>query len=149
MHMAWARQVCGRLKSDFRYSNEIVYNNFPWPEAPTDKQMEAVRAAAQCLLDTRAAVQALVEGQKPQTLADLYDADVMPVALVKAHKDLDKVVDACYGPAVPGKTKPTFDTDLSRVKFLFERYAALIAAGQMTLNLPKPAKAKRGTRVKR
>ena len=149
MHMAWVRQVCGRLKSDFRYSNEIVYNNFPWPEAPTDKQIEAVRAAAQCLLETRAAIQAPVEGQKPQTLADLYDADVMPVALVKAHKGIDKAVDACYGPATPGKAKPTFDTDLSRVKYLFERYAAVIAAGQMNLNLSDTAKASRGARGKR
>ena len=111
--------------------------------------MEAVRAAAQCLLDTRAAIQAPVEGQKPQTLADLYDADVMPVALVKAHKGVDKAVDACYGPAAPGKARPTFDIDLSRVKYLFERDAAIIAAGQMNLNLSDPAKTKRGTRAKR
>jgi hypothetical protein len=149
MHMAWVRQVCGRLESRYRYSNEIVYNNFPWPEAPTDQQMEAVRAAAQTLLDTRAAIQAPVEGRKPQTLADLYDADVMPVALVKAHKGIDKAVDACYGPVVPGRTKPKFDTDLSRVKYLFERYAAIIGAGQMNLSLSDPAKAKRGTRGKR
>ena len=90
-----------------------------------------------------------MEGQKPQTLADLYDADVMPIALVKAHKGIDKAVDACYGPATPGKAKPTFDTDLSRIKYLFERYAAVIAAGQMNLNLSDTAKASRGARGKR
>lgn len=137
MHMAWVRQVCGRLESRYRYSNEIVYNNFPWPESPTDKQRDAVRAAAQVLLDARAA-------QKGQTLAALYDAEVMPVEIRKAHAAIDKAVDACYGPVAPGKAKPAFDTDLSRVKYLFERYASLIAAGQMTLNLPKPAKPKRG-----
>jgi hypothetical protein len=148
MHMAWVRQVCGRIKSDFRYSNEIVYNNFPWPDANavTDKQKEAVRAAAQALLDTRAALQTPAKGQKPQTLADLYDADVMPAALIKAHKYIDKAVDACY--AASGKPSGGFDTDLSRVKYLFERYASLIAAGQLSLNLPKPAKPKRGAKSK-
>lgn len=136
MHMAWVRQVCGRLESRYRYSNEIVYNNYPWPDEPTEKQRDAVRAAAQALLDSRAA-------QKGQTLAALYDAEVMPVEIRKAHAALDKAVDACYGPVAPGKAKPAFDTDLSRVKYLFERYAALIAAGQMTLNLPKPTKPKR------
>ncbi len=148
MHMAWVRVVCGRIKSDYRYSNEIVYNNFAWPESPGGKQKEAVRAAAQALLDTRAALQTPAPGQKPQTLADLYDADVMPTALVKAHQGLDKAVDACYGPAAPGKTKPTFDSDLSRVKYLFDRYAALIAAGQMTHNLPKLVKAQGGAKAK-
>jgi len=136
MHMAWVRQVCGRLKSDFRYSNEIVYNNFPWPESATDRQTDTVRSAAQALLDARAS-------QKGQSLADLYDVDVMPATLLKAHRDIDKAVDACYGPAASGKAKPTFDTELSRVRYLFERYATLIAAGQMSLNLPRPAKIKR------
>ncbi|CAN5818407.1 class I SAM-dependent DNA methyltransferase [soil metagenome] len=124
MHMAWVRQVCGRIKSDYRYSNEIVYNNFPWPAAPTDKQQAAVRAAAQALLDARAA-------QKGQTLAALYDAEVMPVPIRKAHAALDKAVDLCYRPQ-------PFDTELSRVRFLFERYAELSAAGQ--LNLLGPTK---------
>ncbi len=65
--------------------------------------------------------------------------------LVTTHKGIDKAVDACYGP-VSGRIKPTFDTDLSRVKYLFERYAAIIAAGQMNLNLSGLAKPKRGAR---
>ncbi len=148
MHMAWVRQVCGRLKSDFRYSNEIVYNNFPWPDAGavTDKLKEAVRQAAQALLDTRAALQTPPKGGRPQTLADLYDADVMPTALIKAHKELDKAVDACY--SASGKPSGGFDTDLSRVKYLFERYASLTAAGQLNLLDPTPnsrrGKAKKG-----
>ena len=54
MHMAWMRSVCGRLKSDYQYSNSIVYNNFPWPQAPTDKQKQAIEAAAQGVLEARA-----------------------------------------------------------------------------------------------
>ena len=133
MHMAWVRQVCGRIKSDFRYSNEIVYNNFPWPATATERQIKAVRTATRVLLDARA-------GQGRQSLADLYDAVVMPKELRKAHKALDKSVDACYG-------RRKFDTDLSRVKYLFERYAAILAAGQKPL-LPKPvARKRRRTRL--
>ena len=133
MHMAWMRQVCGQIKSDFRYSNEIVYNNFPWPQEPTPEQMEAVRAAAKQVLDTRAAF-------KHNTLADLYDVDVMPPALLTAHQNLNKAVDACYRPLGSNQKKPKFDTDLSRVRYLFECYAALIAEGQMSLSLRKSAK---------
>lgn len=129
MHMAWVRQVCGRLESRYRYSNEIVYNNFPWPAAPTDKQQAAVRTAAQALLDARAA-------QTGQSLAALYDAEVMPVEIRKAHAALDKAVDLCYRPQ-------PFDTELSRVRFLFERYAQLIAAGQMNLLGPPTKRRKR------
>lgn len=78
MHMTWMRYTCGRMKSDYSYSNSIVYNNFPWPEAPTDKQTAAVEAAAQAVLDARA--------QFPtSSLADLYDPNTMPPVLVKAH----------------------------------------------------------------
>jgi len=80
MHMAFVRQVCGRLKSDYRYSNKLVYNNYPWPENPTDKQRLVVETAAQTVLDVRAAHQA-----KGATLADLYDPIAMPPDLVKAH----------------------------------------------------------------
>jgi hypothetical protein len=134
MHMAWMRQICGRIKSDFRYSNEIVYNNFPWPENPSSKQQAAVGEAAQSVLNERNTLAG-------QTFADLYDSDVMPVGLRKAHATLDKVVDACYG-------RKKFDTDLSRVKFLFKKYAALSAAGQKPLELtdgetPKRSRKKR------
>jgi hypothetical protein len=108
MHMAWMRQVCGRMKSDYQYSAGIVYNNFPWPENPTEKQKQAIEAAAQAVLDARA--------QFPNSsLADLYDPLTMPPALLKAHQHLDKTVDAAYG-------KTNFQTEAQRVAFLFELY---------------------------
>ena len=89
MHNAWMRSVAGRLKSDYRYSKDIVYNNFPWPSSPTAAQREAVEAAAQGVLDARA--------QHPgSSLADLYDPLTMPADLVKAHQALDRAVDRCY-----------------------------------------------------
>lgn len=111
IHMAWVRQVCGRLKSDYRYSASLVYNNFPWPEAPSDKQRAAVEAAAQAVLDARK--------QFPDaTLADLYDPLAMPPALVKAHATLDRAVDLCYRPQ-------PFDNDRQRVEHLFALYEKL------------------------
>ena len=111
MHMAWVRYTCGRLESRYRYSASIVYNNFPWPDEPADKQRAAVEAAAQAVLDARV--------QFPQSsLADLYDPFTMPPALVKAHQALDRAVDACY-------RKAAFANDAQRVEFLFERYQQL------------------------
>ncbi len=111
MHMAWVRYTCGRLESRYRYSAGIVYNNYPWPDEPTDKQHAAVEGAAQAVLDARA--------QFPQSsLADLYDPLTMPPALVKAHQALDRAVDACY-------RKAAFTNDAQRVEFLFERYQQL------------------------
>jgi len=108
MHMAWMRQVCGRMKSDYQYSAGIVYNNFPWPEKPTEKQKQAIEDAAQAVLTARA--------QFPEsTLADLYDPLTMPPVLLKAHQQLDKAVDAAYG-------KTNFQTEAQRVAFLFELY---------------------------
>jgi hypothetical protein len=108
MHMAWMRQVCGRIKSDYRYSNSLVYNNFPWPEKPTAAQQRKVEAAAQHVLDVRAKY-------PDSTLADLYDPDAMPKALLDAHKTLDAAVDACY------RTK-VFRSELERLEFLFALY---------------------------
>jgi len=112
MHMAWMRTACGRLKSDYRYSNTIVYNNFPWPQ-PSDKQQAVIEAAAQAVLDARAKF-------PTATLADLYDPLTMPPELVKAHQALDKAVDAAYG-------KASFKSEAERVAFLFERYQQLTA----------------------
>ena len=112
MHMAWAKQVCGRLESRYRYSNKLVYNNFPWPE-PTTKQRAAVEAAAQGVLDVR-------KKFPDATLADLYDPLAMPPALVKAHADLDRAVDRCYRPQ-------PFDSDRHRVEHLFALYEKLTA----------------------
>jgi len=110
MHMAWVRQVCGRLKSDYRYSNRLVYNNYPWPESPTEKQRAAVETAAQRVLDARE--EHLKTGV---TLADLYDPLAMPRSLTKAHSDLDRVVDRCY------RSQP-FTSDRQRVEYLFTLY---------------------------
>jgi hypothetical protein len=108
MHMSWVKYVCGRLKSDFRYSNEIVYNNFPWPEQPSDKQIKTLEEKAQQVLDVRASF-------PTSSLADLYNPLTMPPALVKAHNELDKVVDAAY-------SKQAFTSEAKRMEFLFELY---------------------------
>ncbi|MEI6044034.1 MAG: DNA methyltransferase [Chloroflexota bacterium] len=111
MHMEWTRYVCGRLKSDYRYSKDIVYNNFPWPQNPTPQQVQAIETKAQAVLDARA--------QFPKsTLADLYDPLSMPPALSKAHQALDKAVDVTY-------RKQPFETERSRVEFLFGLYQQL------------------------
>ncbi|MGC2751317.1 MAG: type IIL restriction-modification enzyme MmeI, partial [Candidatus Acidiferrum sp.] len=113
MHMAWMRQVCGRLKSDYRYSNKLVYNNFPWPEEPSAKQRAAVEAAAKAVLKAR-------KEFPHATLADLYDPLAMPPVLVKAHADLDRAVDLCYRPQ-------PFQNDRQRVEHLFALYEKLTA----------------------
>nr|WP_308457297.1 type IIL restriction-modification enzyme MmeI [Nitrosomonas ureae] len=122
MHNAWMRTVCGRLKSDYRYSVGIVYNNFPWPEILPNPPLakggsvqrggiSAIETAAQAVLDARA--------QFPDaTLADLYDPLAMPPELVRAHQALDRAVDAAYG-------KKSFASEAERVAFLFERYQAI------------------------
>ncbi len=84
MHMAWMRLVGGRLKSDYSYSNTLVYNNYPWPQQPTDAQKTKVEEAAQTVLDAR---QPFLDAG--QTLADLYDPLTMPGVLLKAHQALD------------------------------------------------------------
>jgi hypothetical protein len=89
VHMAWTRTVCGRLKSDYRYSKDIVYNNFPWAEA-NEKQKAEIEGLAQGILDARA-------NYPESSLADLYDPLTMPPELLKAHKALDKAVMRLYG----------------------------------------------------
>ena len=89
VHMAWMRVVCGRLKSDYRYSNTIVYNNFPWP-TPTDEQKAKIEQTAQAILDARALY-------PDSSLADLYDELTMPVELRRAHQDNDRAVMQAYG----------------------------------------------------
>ena len=88
-HMSWARKLCGRLKSDYRYSNTIVYNTFPWP-TPTDDQKAAIEKTAQGILDARALY-------PDKSLADLYDPDKMPPELKAAHEANDKAVMDAYG----------------------------------------------------
>lgn len=89
VHMAWMRAVAGRLKSDYRYSKDIVYNNFPWP-TPTDSQKEKIEKTAQAILDARALY-------PDSSLADLYDETLMPPELRKAHKANDRAVMEAYG----------------------------------------------------
>ena len=89
VHMAWMRTVCGRLKSDYRYSKDIVYNNFPWP-TPTDAQREKIEQTAQAILDARALY-------PDASLADLYDELTMPPELRKAHQANDRAVMEAYG----------------------------------------------------
>jgi hypothetical protein len=111
IHMAWVRQVCGRLESRYRYSNKLVYNNYPWPTDATAAQKQAVEKGAQGVLDARAAF-------PDQTLADLYDPLAMPKALRDAHRALDRAVDRCYRPQ-------PFDSDRHRVEYLFALYERL------------------------
>ena len=87
--MSWMRAVCGRLKSDYRYSKDIVYNNFPWP-APTEAQKVKIEQTAQAILDARAKY-------PNSTLADLYDELSMPPELRKAHQQNDRAVWEAYG----------------------------------------------------
>jgi hypothetical protein len=106
--MTWVNYTCGRLESRYVYSVNLVYNNYPWPEAPSDKQKQAVEEAAQAVLDARA--------QFPESsLADLYDPNTMPPVLVKAHQQLDKAIDLCYRPQ-------PFTSEAKRIEFLFELY---------------------------
>lgn len=115
MHMSWMRTVCGRLKSDFSYSNTIVYNNFPWPIDVTYNHASSIANAAQAVLDAR-------ELFPLSSLADLYDPILMPPALVKAHQALDRAVDAAY---VPSGGKKSWGSEAERVAFLFEQYQRL------------------------
>jgi hypothetical protein len=129
MHMAWVSHVCGRIKSDYRYTNQIVYNNYPWPcvnknhkenkaLALINKAQAAIESAAQVVLDARAA-------EAGASLADLYNPP-MPAALLKAHRALDAAVDAAY--ALDGGKK-NWQTDAERVAFLFSRYAVMTTLG--------------------
>ena len=89
VHMAWMRAVCGRLEMRYRYSKDIVYNNFPWPE-PTEEQKARIEQTAQAILDARALF-------PDSSLADLYDDLTMPPQLRKAHQDNDRAVMQAYG----------------------------------------------------
>lgn len=115
MHMAWVRAVCGRLESRFRYTAEIVYNNYPWPTQASDKQVAAIRAAADAVLQCRSRY-------PDAALSDLYDPLEMPKDLLKAHQVLDRAVDAAY---VSMGGKRTWGSEAERVAFLLGLYAEL------------------------
>lgn len=110
MHMTWMRYVCGRLKSDYRYSGGIVYNNFPWPES-TEKNIQDIENAAKLILEIR-------EKYVGASLADLYDPLTMPEDLLAAHKKLDEKVDESYN------FKQFTDED--RMKFMLEKYLEIV-----------------------
>jgi len=129
MQMAWVKIVCGRIKSDFRYSASLVYNNYPWPESPTDKQRATVEAKALAVLDTRAKF-------PESSLADLYDPLSMPAALAKAHAELDRAVEACYRPKA-------FANDRERVEFLFGLYEKMTAPLTAGLDVPKSKRSRK------
>jgi hypothetical protein len=113
IHMAWMATVTGRLESRFRYSNKVVYNNYPWPMDATDTQRHKVEECASEVLAAR-------EQFPGSTLADLYDPVSMPPRLAKAHEALDRAVDRCY-------RKEPFATDRQRVEYLFALYEQLNA----------------------
>ena len=107
VHMAWMRAVCGRIKSDYRYSKDIVYNNFPWP-TPTEEQKTKIEQTAQGILDARALY-------PDCSLADLYDEVTMPVELRRAHQANDKAVMAAYGFPVRTTTEASCVAELMRM----------------------------------
>ncbi len=107
VHMAWMRAVCGRLKSDYSYSNTIVYNNFPWP-TPTDEQKAAIEKTAQAILDARALY-------PDCSLADLYDELTMPPELRKAHQENDRAVMRAYGFDIKTMTESSCVAELMKM----------------------------------
>jgi len=110
MHMTWMRAVAGRMKSNYRYSVSVVYNTFPVPEGFSEGSASAkLEAPAQAVLDARAA-------HADATLAELYDPDLMPTDLRKAHRDLDRAVDRLY------RSRPTFKSESERLQHLFGLY---------------------------
>lgn len=124
MHMAWLRVVCGRLKSDYRYSNTLVYNNYPWPDNPTPQQRARVEEHAQNVINARSLY-------PESSLANLYDPLTMPPELIDAHQRLDRAVERCY------RAEP-FSSDRERVEYLFALYEQL-----NTPLLPAPARRRR------
>ena len=115
MHMAWMRTTCGRMKSDYRYSKDVVYNNFPWP-TPTEEQVKRIEATAQAILDAR-------ELYPNDSLAALYNEVTMPPELRKAHQQNDMAVLAAYGIK---KGDPAYSSESACVAFLMKRYQELV-----------------------
>ena len=119
VHMAWTRAVCGRIKSDYRYSKDVVYNNFPWP-APTEQQKAKIEQTAQAILDARALY-------PDSSLADLYDDLAMPPELRKAHQNNDRAVMDAYG-FTKGTAARTSES--ACVAELMKLYQQMVSAAQ-------------------
>lgn len=107
VHMSWMRAVCGRLKSDYRYSKDVVYNNFPWP-SPTEEQRKKIELTAQAILDAR-------NLYPDSSFADLYDELAMPIELRKAHMKNDKAVMQAYGFSIKDTTEESCVAELMRM----------------------------------
>ena len=118
LHMAWMRIVCSRLKSDYRYSNKIVYNTFPWPSNVSEDQRQTISDYAQMVLDVR-------DDHPDMSLGQMYNPETMPADLKEAHQKLDLIVDKLYNPA-------GFASDDDRLQALFKKYAELIKAEEAT-----------------
>ena len=118
MHMTWMRITCGRLKSDYRYSRDLCYNTFPWPQV-NQNQKKTIENLATNVLIAR-------EMHPEMTLAELYDPDKMPDDLKKAHQELDLAVDHLY-------RKNGFESDEDRLQHLFKRYEALVKGEDVAL----------------
>ena len=120
VHMAWTRAVCGRLKSDYSYSINVVYNNFPWP-TPADAQKVKIEQTAQAILDARALY-------PDASLADLYDEVAMPPELRKAHQENDRAVMQAYGFSVKEMTESKCVAELMKMyqKLTADHDASLI-----------------------
>ena len=127
IHNSWIRQISGRMKSDLSYSNGIVYNNFPWPENPSEKQIATIEDKARMVLEARAEY-------STSSLSDLYVPLTMPDTLLKAHNELDKAVDLAYRPQ-------PFTSEANRMVFLFDLYEKY-TADLFTKEKPKKAKKK-------
>ncbi|MCR5258812.1 MAG: hypothetical protein K6E40_11720 [Desulfovibrio sp.] len=112
MHMAWMRTVCGRLKSDYRYSRDLCYNTFPWP-SPSHEQKARIEELADGVLAAR-------DEYPDMCLADMYNPESMPEDLKTAHEALDLAVDDLYRPGKP------FESDEERLQLLFQMYEDLI-----------------------
>ena len=115
MHMLWMRTVGGRLKSDYRYSNNIVYNTFPWPGASEDQK--------QTISDLADGVLAARDEHPDMSLGQMYNPETMPEDLKLAHQRLDAAVDRLYNPR-------GFASDEERLKTLFAMYARLVNAAR-------------------
>ena len=122
IHMFWLSKVGGRLETRFRYSNGLVYNTFPLPDGGA-AALDALEPHARAVLDARAA-------HPGQSLADLYDPNIMPTDLRRAHEKLDKAVDRLY-------RKEPFKDDHERLEFLLERYGAMVQKNQKLVPEPK------------
>lgn len=131
MHMVWLRAVGGKMKTDYRYSNTLVYNNFPAPPI-TDQIKESLTQCAFRVLDVR-------EYHCEYTLAELYDADKMPENLRRAHADLDIVLDRIY-------RKRPFDSDEERLRLLFDLYRQMTNQEASAQQAAKPTRESRRTR---